>query len=237
MRLKGEIAVVFGAAGGVGRAVVDALIVEGAKVAAADLRLASDSLGALAAEVDATDAVAVKEFADSVERRLGPASVLVNCQGLFEMASCEDISDEAWYRVIDSNLTSIFLTARAFTPAMRRLKRGVLVNIASTAGEYGSIRPAAHYAAAKGGVIAFSKSLARELAPDRIRVNVVSPGPLDTPMLGALTREAKQEIAERCPLGRLGVPDDVAKAILYLVSPDASWVTGHVLRVNGGSLI
>lgn len=237
MRLKGEIAVVFGAAGGVGRAVVEALIAEGAQVAAADLRLGPNPLGELATELDAADAASVKKFADSIERELGPAGLVINCQGLWDMSPCEDISDQAWHKVIDSNLTSIFVTARAFIPAMRRLKHGALVNIASTAGEYGSIRPAAHYAAAKGGVIAFSKSLARELAPDRIRVNVVSPGPLDTPMLGADTEEEKQAIAERCPLGRLGLPDDVAKAVVYLLSPDASWVTGHVLRVNGGSLI
>jgi NAD(P)-dependent dehydrogenase (short-subunit alcohol dehydrogenase family) len=237
MRLDGEIAVVFGAAGAVGRAVVEAFIAEGAIVAAADLRIGPNQLGALAVEVDATDSIAVNKFAEAVERKLGPATVLVNCQGHFDVSPYEDISDDAWHRIVECNLTSIFVTTRAFAPSMQRQKRGAMVNIASTAGEYGSIRPAAHYAAAKGGVIAFSKSLARELAPDRVRVNVVSPGPLDTPMLGAITAEAKQAMAERCPLGRLGVPDDVAKAVVYLASSDASWVTGDVLRVNGGSLI
>jgi NAD(P)-dependent dehydrogenase (short-subunit alcohol dehydrogenase family) len=111
------------------------------------------------------------------------------------------------------------------------------VNIASTAGEYGSVSPAAHYAAAKGGVIAMTKSLAREVSPHGVRVNAVSPGPIDTAALGAVSDEAKARIGARTLFGRLGRPHEIAGACIYLLSPLSTFVTGHVLRVNGGSLL
>lgn len=235
--IAGEVAVVLGAGGGVGRAVVRELHDRGARLAAGDLRLSGLAEDIESAEFDAGDPAAVDAFARHVEERYGPATILVNCQGVWHMAACTDVTDADWLRVLDANLTSVFNASRAFLPGMRRAGRGVIVSIASTAGEYGSIRPAAHYAASKGGLIAFCKSLAREVAGDGIRVNVVSPGPLDTAMLGAPTDEAKAAIAERCPLGRLGTPEDVAAGVRFLVSADASWITGHVLRINGGSLI
>jgi NAD(P)-dependent dehydrogenase (short-subunit alcohol dehydrogenase family) len=114
---------------------------------------------------------------------------------------------------------------------------GSIINFASTAGEYGSIRPSAAYAAAKGAVIAFTKSLAREVSPAGIRANCVSPGPIDTPMLQAATPEQRAIAASRTLLGRLGTPDDIAQAVRYLASDESSFITGDVLRVNGGSLL
>jgi NAD(P)-dependent dehydrogenase (short-subunit alcohol dehydrogenase family) len=114
---------------------------------------------------------------------------------------------------------------------------GSIVNFASTAGEFGSIRPSAAYAAAKGGVIAFTKSLAREVSPHGVRVNVVSPGPVGTPMLDAESEAAQAQVAERTLLGRLGTPGDIAEGVAYLIGDGAGWVTGEVLRINGGSLI
>jgi NAD(P)-dependent dehydrogenase (short-subunit alcohol dehydrogenase family) len=115
--------------------------------------------------------------------------------------------------------------------------RGSVVNFASTAGEYGSIRPAAHYAAAKGALIAMTKSLAREVSPHGVRVNVISPGPVDTPMLAPADAAQRAQITARTLVGRLGRPEDLAEAALYLGSGDSTFVTGEVLRVNGGALI
>jgi NAD(P)-dependent dehydrogenase (short-subunit alcohol dehydrogenase family) len=116
-------------------------------------------------------------------------------------------------------------------------RQGSIVNFASTSGEYGSITPAAHYAAAKGGVIALTKSLAREVGRYEIRVNAVSPGPIETLALGAVTAEEKAAVGARTLFGRLGRPEEIASACVFLLSPLASFITGHILRVNGGSLL
>jgi 2-hydroxycyclohexanecarboxyl-CoA dehydrogenase len=235
-------AVVIGACGGVGTAICDALAGAGARVAVADLdepsvrELAARHSGVSAA-FDASDAAAMRSFASRVEERLGVPDVVVNCLGLWHSGDYDELTMDDWDRVIGANLTSVFHAARAFLPAMQRRGSGSMVNFASTAGEYGSIRPAVHYAAAKGGVIAMSKSLAREVSPDGVRVNVISPGPLATKMLQPGADGTQASIASRTLFGRLGTPDDIAAAVLYLASPGSSWVTGEVLRVNGGSLL
>lgn len=235
-------AVVIGACGGVGTEICDALAGGGASVAVADLdERAVQDLAArhsgVSAAFDASDAAAMRAFALLVEERLGVPEVVVNCLGLWHSGDYHELTDEDWDRVIGANLTSVFHAARAFLPAMQRRGSGSMVNFASTAGEYGSIRPAVHYAAAKGGVIAISKSLAREVSPDGVRVNVISPGPLATTMLQPGADGTQASIASRTLFGRLGTPADIAAAVLYLASPGSSWVTGEVLRVNGGSLL
>jgi NAD(P)-dependent dehydrogenase (short-subunit alcohol dehydrogenase family) len=235
-------AVVVGACGGVGTAICDALAGAGARVAVADLdepsvrELAARHSGVCAA-FDASDSAAMRSFASRVEERLGVPDVVVNCLGLWHAGDYDELTEDDWDRVIGANLTSVFHAARAFLPAMQRRGSGSMVNFASTAGEYGSIRPAVHYAAAKGGVIAMSKSLAREVSPDGVRVNVISPGPLATKMLQPGADGTQASIASRTLFGRLGTPEDIAAAVLYLASPGSSWVTGEVLRVNGGSLL
>lgn len=235
-------AVVVGACGGVGTAICDALAGAGARVAVADLdepsvrELAARHSGVCAA-FDASDSAAMRSFASRVEVRLGVPDVVVNCLGLWHSGDYDELTEDDWDRVIGANLTSVFHAARAFLPAMQRRGSGSMVNFASTAGEYGSIRPAVHYAAAKGGVIAMSKSLAREVSPDGVRVNVISPGPLATKMLQPGADGTQASVASRTLFGRLGTPDDIAAAVLYLASPGSSWVTGEVLRVNGGSLL
>ena len=130
-----------------------------------------------------------------------------------------------------------FVACRAVLPAMIARGSGSIVNFASTAGEYGSISPAAHYAAAKGGVIAMTKSLAREASPHGVRVNAVSPGPTDTVALGAATPEQKAAVGARTLFNRLGRPEEIAASCVYLLSDMSSFVTGTVLQVNGGSLL
>jgi NAD(P)-dependent dehydrogenase (short-subunit alcohol dehydrogenase family) len=149
----------------------------------------------------------------------------------------EEIDDEAWLATLDGNLRTAFVACRTVLPGMVARGQGSVVNFASTAGEYGSISPAAHYAAAKGGVVAMTKSLAREVSPHGVRVNAVSPGPIDTVALGAATTEQKAAVGARTLFGRLGRPHEIAGACAFLVSPLSTFMTGTVVQVNGGSLL
>jgi NAD(P)-dependent dehydrogenase (short-subunit alcohol dehydrogenase family) len=242
MRMQGQVTVVIGAGGGMGAAICRSFVDEGARVAAADLASAAMShleLGerGMIAAVDATDPASLEALRSDVESKLGAVSALVNCVGVWHTAGYQQVSDRDWRRVVDGNLTSAWLACQTFVPGMAARGTGSVVNFASTAGEYGSIRPAAHYAAAKGGIIAMTKSLAREVSPQGVRVNVISPGPVDTAMLSPIDETERAQIAARTLVGRLGTPDDIAKATLYLASDDARFVTGAVLRVNGGALI
>lgn len=240
-------ALVVGAAGGIGSAVCRRLSRRGYQLALVDL--SRDSLGALEAalhregsrvlarSLDASSADVVIEFVAEAESTLGPVDVLVNCNGLFRIQPIATTTDSMWSEAINANLTSVFVSCREVAPRMVQRGRGSIINIASAAGEMGSVRPAAHYAAAKGGVIAFSKSLAREVSPHGVRVNVVSPGPIDTSML-QLTADAKSDRARvGTLLGRIGQPDEVASAIEFLAGEGATFITGAVVRVNGGALL
>jgi NAD(P)-dependent dehydrogenase (short-subunit alcohol dehydrogenase family) len=139
--------------------------------------------------------------------------------------------------MISSNLLTALVACRAVLPGMVAHGAGSVVNFASTAGEYGSIRPSAAYSAAKGGVIGLTKSLAREVSPLGVRVNAVSPGPVNTPALQAASPEQRAEADARTLTGRIGQPRDIANAVLYLLSDESAYVTGTVLQVNGGSLL
>jgi NAD(P)-dependent dehydrogenase (short-subunit alcohol dehydrogenase family) len=243
--LDGQTIILTGAAGGIGRRISESLCQAGANPILVDLP--GDSLLALeqlvhgtTAEVkaaDVTDRGATVELVRELERERGSIEGLVNCAGLWQVRSWYDIDDRAWEDVLDANLKSAFVCCQSVLPGMVRRGGGAVVNFASTAGEYGSISPAAHYAAAKAAVIGMTKSLAREVGPYGVRVNAVSPGPTDTAALGANTEEQKAKAEARTLLGRLGQPSEIADAVLYLVGPMSTFVTGHVLRVNGGALL
>lgn len=211
-------ALVVGAAGGIGSAVCRRLALLGSQLALIDLNgdnlkalqsaLSSQASKVLARSLDASSTEAVAEFVSEAETILGPIDVLVNCNGLFKIEPIATTTDVMWSEAINANLTTVFVSCREVAPRMVRRGRGSIINVASAAGEMGSVRPAAHYAAAKGGVIAFSKSLAREVSPYGVRVNVVSPGPIDTSML-QLSDEAKGDRAKvGTLLGRIGQPED-----------------------------
>lgn len=245
--LKGKVAVITGAGGGIGSHIAHALAKQGAKLALCDvnesnLKGTEQSLmeiGAtvLAVKTDITDAEDVKQFYDQIKQQYTRVDILVNCAAIFDVGEISEIDEKRWDRTIDINLKGIFNMCQGAFSLMKDNGYGSIINFASTAGEYGSVRPAAHYAASKGGVIALSKSLAREGAKDQIRVNVVSPGPTDTPMLNVQNDEQKIQFGERTLLGRIGTPEDMSNAVLFLASDASSWITGDVLRVNGGSLI
>jgi 2-hydroxycyclohexanecarboxyl-CoA dehydrogenase len=217
---------------------------DGATVVAADRTVEplADLAGAHPAgldprELDATDLAAVERLVEDVESRHGPLHGLVNVAGWFEIVDFTASTPEHWDAMLQANLLTAMVSCRAVVPRMVERGAGTVVNFASTAGEFGSIRPSAAYAAAKGGVIAFTKSLAREVSPRGVRVNAVSPGPVETPALQVGSAAARSEAAGRTLFGRLGTPADIAGGVAYLVGDGAAWVTGEVLRINGGSLI
>lgn len=194
--------------------------------------------GTVAAQaLDVADPVAFAAMLADQEAFLGPVEILVNVAGYWQIVDFVDSDPDQWSTMIRSNLLTAMSTCHAVLPQMLARGSGVIVNFASTAGEYGSVRPSAAYAAAKGGVIAFTKSLAREVSPAGVRVNAISPGPIDTPALKAATADARAEAAARTLVGRLGVPADIANGVVYLASDSSSFMTGAVLPVNGGSLL
>lgn len=240
--VEGRRIVVVGGAGGIGRALVAGLIDEGAFVAAVDLGGAAlDEVGTsapgrtLRLAADASDPVAMRAAVADIEREFGHIDALVNTVGLFHPGDFVDSDPADWELAIRVNLLGVMTATWAVLPGMVRRSSGSIVHFASTAGEYGSIRPAAAYAAAKGGVIAFTKSLAREMGEHGVRVNCISPGPVRTTMFAADTPDA--DGASRTLVGRMGTPNDLLPAVRYLASDDSGYVTGEVMRVNGGSLI
>jgi len=245
--LEGHTVILTGAGGGIGRTIARILAAAGSRLAVTDLHsellapvleaLRDEGGDAMAEGLRAQDQEAFATFHRQVEHELGPVDGLVNCAGFWAPRPYDEVDPQALVETIEGNLGTAFAGCLAVLPGMVARGRGSVVNFASTAGEYGSITPAAHYAAAKGGVIALTKSLAREVGPAGVRVNAVSPGPIDTPALGAATPEQRAAVGARTLFGRIGRPEEIAGACVFLLSDLSSFVTGHVLGVNGGSLL
>ena len=247
MRLENRVVAVSGAAGTIGREVAFLLAEHGARIAVTDVNedgldallkdLAVAGLTAWGRPADATRLDEFAAFAAGAVAELGPVDGLVSVAGTFQIVDFIESSPSDWTAMISSNLFTSMVACRAVLPGMLARRAGSIVNFASTAGEYGSIRPAAAYAAAKGGVIAFTKSLAREVSPLGVRVNAISPGPVNTPALLAASPAQRAEADARTLFGRIGEPRDIASGVLYLLSAESAFVTGTVLQVNGGSLL
>lgn len=245
--LRGQVALVTGGGRGIGRATAELLLEAGADVAivsrgAAALEHAAGELAAahgpgraLALPADVADEAQVAAAVAQVERRWGRLDILVNNAGLIHFGPIDTIAPAAWGQVLGANLTGPYLCARAAAPLMRARGYGRIVNIASVSGQTGGVSGGVDYAASKGGLIAFTKALARDLAPHGVTVNAVAPGQIDAdPNL--LTPEARARVVQLIPLGRLGTPREVACAVLFLASPMAAYITGATLDVNGGIL-
>jgi len=242
--LTGRVAVVTGAARGIGKAAAEVLHKAGAAVAIADLDQpgAADvarSLGerALGLYVDVSNAEAVQAMVDQVVKVFGGVDILVNSAGICKRGRILEIPEEEWDQLLAINLKGTFLCCRAALPSMIERGWGRIVNIASISGKIGGLMVGVHYAASKGGVLALTKGLAREAAPQGITVNAVCPALVDTDMSSLFTDEELERYIATVPLRRLGKPEDVAQAVLYLCSEEASYITGEVLDINGGLLM
>jgi 2-hydroxycyclohexanecarboxyl-CoA dehydrogenase len=245
--VSGRVALVTGGGGGIGGAIAAALAADGHAVAVADLRLAAarDSAERVAAAggratsvaVDVTDGAAVAEAIAQTERDLGPVEILVNNAGWDELRPFVETDEEFWDRVIAINFKGCLHTTRALLPAMIERGFGRIVNVASDAGRVGSSMESV-YAGAKGGVIAFTKTIAREAARAGVTANAVCPGPTRTPLLDSMTAEGGEKLIDALvrgvPMRRLGEPEDVAAAVAFFASDRASYITGQTLSVSGG---
>ena len=239
--LTGKTALVTGATGGIGAAIARVLHKAGATVAISGTR--ANVLEELKAELggervvvlpcNLSDAAAVEKLVPEAEAAMGSLDILVNNAGITKDGLAMRMKDEDWAAVIDVNLTASFRLARAAMRGMMKKRWGRIVNITSVVGVMGNPGQA-NYVASKAGVIGLTKSLAQELAARNVTVNAVAPGFIATPMTDVLNDKQKEAILGRVPAGKLGSPEDVAAAVLYLASDEAGYVTGQTLHVNGG---
>ncbi len=247
MRFKNQVAVVTGAAKGIGRSIALALIDEGAKVVPVDVDC--EALRRLQAEAekrggqilpvacDIEKSSDVKAMVEEVLGTFGRIDLLVNNAGIIRRGTIETVGEDDWDRVIAVNLKGTFNCCKAVVGTMKRQGSGKIVNVSSIAGKIGDITSAPGYGSSKAGSDALMKTLARQLAPSGIRVNAVSPHAIETEMSAQWSEEKRREVIAGIPLGRLGRPQDVAEAVLFLASDAASFITGEILDVNGGAFM
>jgi len=244
MELRGQVAIITGGARGIGRATTIELAQAGARVlinyqrsAGAAEALAAEIVAAggdaFAYQADVSDEQAVTGMVQAVLDRWGRIDILVNNAGITADAPLARLRPEQWQHVIDTDLTSVFLCCRAVIPTMQRAGYGRIVSVSSLAALAGNVGQT-NYAAAKAGIIGLSRSLAREVARDGITVNVVAPGYVETDMVETVPEALRSWALQAIAIGRFGRPEEVAAAIRFLVSPRASYITGHVLTIDGG---
>jgi 3-oxoacyl-[acyl-carrier protein] reductase len=241
--LENEVAIVTGASRGIGRAIALELGRRGARViGTATSEAGAASIGAAFAEagikgrgvvLDVASAASVEQCCKDVEANEGTPSVLVNNAGVTHDGLLLRMSADDWQSVIETDLSSVYRTCKAVMRGMMKARRGRIINIASVVAVMGNAGQT-NYAAAKAGMIGFTKSLAREVGSRGITVNVVAPGFIVTDMTDALSDETRKALMDQVPLGRLGSPDDVAHAVAFLASAQAAYITGETLHVNGG---
>lgn len=249
MRFHGQVVVVTGAGRGIGAAIARAFATEGARLALLDIDAAGlDALvsdltakgaDAVGLRCDVTVGAEVRQAFDAVAARFGRIDVLVNNAGGFSrIRATEDIPDEEWDAIVRFNLTSVFLCTKAVLPPMKRQRAGRIVNLASVVGRSAAVSVSTHYAAAKAGVLGFTRNLAREVGPDGITVNAIAPGTVATERFkGLRSAEETRRIAESVPLRRVAEPDEIAQCVLFLASDAAGYMTGAALDVNGGMVM
>jgi 3-oxoacyl-[acyl-carrier protein] reductase len=239
--LAGEIVLVTGASRGIGAAIADELAARGATVigtatseggaqAIGDRLAAHGGAGRM---LDVSNSDAVESVCAAISDEFGPITILVNNAGITRDQLLLRMKEEDWQAILDTNLTSVFRTSKAVLRGMMKARKGRIISIASVIGSIGNAGQS-NYAAAKAGIIAFSKSLAREIGSRGITVNVVAPGFIDTDMTRALPEEQRSTLLGQIALQRLGDPADIAQAVAFLASPGAAYITGETLHVNGG---
>jgi 3-oxoacyl-[acyl-carrier protein] reductase len=246
LSIAGEIALVTGASRGIGAGIADALGLAGATVlgtatteagaAAITARLRERGITGRGLVLDASSAISVVAAQKEIESHEGGITVLVNNAGITRDNLLLRMKDEEWDAVIATNLSSVFLTSKAFVRGMLKRRHGRIINISSVIGAMGNAGQA-NYAAAKAGIVGFSKSLAREVGGRGITVNVVAPGFIQTDMTNSMSEEQRTTLAAQIPLQRLGTVDDVTGVVLLLASRAGAYVTGETIHVNGGLLM
>jgi len=245
--LEGRVAMVTGASRGIGAAIALAFGGEGARVAvhyhrsaerAAGVARAIEAVsgGALTVQADVTDAGAVQAMVETTLARFGRIDILVNNAGILNRHLVHEMPDDVWDGMIATNLKSVFLCTRAVLPHMLARGSGKIINLGSSIGQKG-LTGHAHYAAAKGGIIAFTRALAREVGPKGIHVNAIAPGPIETDLIGPVTDEYRTKTSAGFALRRLGIPDDVAPTAVFLASDASGYYAGQTLCPNGGDLM
>ena len=247
MLLQGKTAVVTGGSRGIGRAVAVALAAEGAGVAvvfagntaaaAVTVRIIENAGGtAVAVQCDVADEAAVADMIKKVQEKFGSVDILVNNAGITRDGLLMRMKSDDWNAVINTNLTGVYNCTKGVTKMMMKQRSGSIINMTSVVGETGNAGQA-NYAAAKAGVIGFTKSVAKELASRGIRVNAVAPGCIDTDMTAVLSDAVKEEMIKTIPLGRTAAPEEVAQAVVFLASDRAGYITGQTLNVDGGMVM
>jgi 3-oxoacyl-[acyl-carrier protein] reductase len=241
MDLSDEIVLVTGASRGIGAAIADLLAARGAKVIgtatsqsgayAISERMAT--VGGVGKVLDVSESASVDAIIDDISKHIGPISILVNNAGITRDQILMRMKDDDWHAVINTNLSSVYRTSKSVMRGMMKARKGRIINIASVIGLTGNAGQA-NYAAAKAGIIAFSKSLAKEIGSRGVTVNVVAPGFIQTDMTDTLSEQSKAALMQQIALGRLGTPVDIAEAVAFLASPAAAYITGETLNVNGG---
>ena len=247
MILDGKTALVTGASRGIGRAIALALAAEGAQVAinfagnvaaAEEVKSLIENNGgkAILVQADVADAAQVEEMVGKVVAGFGRIDILVNNAGITKDGLLLRMKEDQWDAVLNTNLKSVFNCTKAVTKIMMKQRYGRIVNMSSVVGIMGNAGQT-NYAAAKAGIIGFSKSAAKELASRGITVNMIAPGCIGTDMTAALPDNVKEAMLADIPLGRVGTPEDVAKAVRFLVSDDAAYITGQIINVDGGMVM
>ncbi|MBQ5832055.1 MAG: 3-oxoacyl-[Selenomonadales bacterium] len=247
MQLEGKVALVTGASRGIGRAVAIRLAKSGAKIAvnyagnqaaAEEVKQIIEQNGgeAILVQADISNAESVDAMVAAVMEAFGRIDILVNNAGITRDTLLMRMKEADWNAVIQTNLTGVFYVTKAVSKIMMKQRYGKIVNMSSVVGLMGNAGQA-NYAAAKAGVIGFTKSMAKELAARNITVNAIAPGFIATDMTAVLSDKVKEDLATKSPMGRLGEADDIASAVLFLVSDSASYITGQTLNVDGGMVM
>ena len=246
MELQNKVALVTGGAQGIGKTISEELVQNGAHVVLGDVNLEgaqataeainNDGGSASAVKIDVSNPAEVKQVFDSILKDKKPIDIMINNAGITRDGLMVRMKEADWDRVLNINLKGTFLCSQQAAKQMMKQKSGAIVNISSIVGVMGNFGQA-NYSASKAGVIGLTKTLAREVASRGIRVNAVAPGFIDTEMTRVLDESVRQKLIEQIPLAKLGLPEDVARCVAFLVSDRSSYITGQVINVNGGMLM